>query len=417
MTVFGIIWFVVAFLCFLKKDIKYILFITLLFMTFQCSNVIYIGTFGIGPGVITSILFSIKVLFHERLRFHLIKKDRAVISLSLFLLSIVIISSLLNGIFNRNFMVVMQLAAYILCFICINLIKTQLNRDELYKMIRWIIKFVSIFGIIQYLTTTEIIPLRKPLELLFYNDLSTDVVFHKLHYSRIMSTFMEPSYFAGFIVGSFYYLLNYDSKWRENVWILFLILIEIIMTRSSTAYGAFFIVGIFFFLFAKNINIKWKSVGLLIALIGFIVVYTGFYDILDTVVFSKDTTGSFSTRTRWNIESLKVFKSSKIYGIGYKNIRGSSIIYSLLAQLGIIGLFVYLLFNFIICAPLFNKLRRTAIIDFHSNGLRFGVLAVVICQMIACPDLDLCTYWFWLYCTATMLPSNKIKVLNNKKVR
>lgn len=398
MTLFGIAWLIVIAGCFIKKDIKYMLFITLLSMTFQCSNVIYLGGAGIGPGIITSLLFVIKVFIHEGGRIRYYKKDKILFFLLLFMVFTVILSSVLNQVFGLKIIYILQLIGYVLCFFCIHFVKYQLCSEDIYKILRAIIVFISLLGVIQFFTTIEILPLRKLLELLIYNDPSTDVVFHKFNYDRMMSTFMEPSYYAGFVVGAFYYLLSMKEKWKENAWILALLMIEIILTKSSTAYGAFFVVGIIFIIFAKNLNIKWKFIIIGIAIIGFLVVYFGFYNLLDAVIFSKDSTGSFSTRTRMNNEAFRAFESSKWYGLGYKNYRGSSIVYSLLAQLGVMGLTAYALFNLKIFAPLLNRQKNSNFDISLSNGLRFAVFSAVICQIIACPDLDLCTYWFWLYC-------------------
>lgn len=402
MTLFGVLWSVVALYCFTKRDIKYMLFITLLFMTFQCSNVLYLGGSGIGPGIITSLLFVVKVLLHERGKIHFFKKDIALVVLSILLFGVVIFSSTANNILEQRFVLIMQFLGYILCFISIHLVKYHLTNDEIYKILRNIIVFISVFGVIQFLTTIEILPFRSLLEQLVYNDPSTDVVFHKHNYSRVMSTFMEPSYYAGFVVGAFFYILSNKSKWRENYWLLLLLFLEVLMTKSSTAYGAFLIVGIIFIVFSKDINVKWKLIGVGLASVSFLVVYFGFYEVLDAVIFSKDSSGSFTTRTRWNNEAIRAFEGSKLYGVGYKNSRGSSIIYSLLAQLGVLGLSAYTLFNLKICAPLLNMFKKSGANEVHSNGLRFAVLVVVVCQIIACPDLDLCTYWFWVYCIATL---------------
>jgi hypothetical protein len=371
-------------------------------MTFQCSNVLYLGGTGIGPGIITSLLFVFKVLLNERGKIHFFKKDIALVVLSLLLFGVVFFSSAANNILEQRFVLIMQFLGYILCFISIHLVKYRLTNDEVYKILRNIILFVSIFGVIQFLTTIEMLPFRSLLEPLVYNDPSTDVFFHKQNYSRIMSTFMEPSYYAGFVIGAFFYILSNRNKWKENYWLLLLLLFEILMTKSSTAYGAFLIVGIVFIIFSKDMNIKWKLIGVGLTSVSFLIVYFGFYEVLDAVVFSKDSSGSFRTRTLWNSKALQAFEGSKLYGVGYKNSRGSSIIYSLLAQLGVLGLLAYALFNIKICAPLLNMFKKSRINEVHANGLRFAVLAVVVCQIIACPDLDLCTYWFWVYCIAAL---------------
>ena len=402
MTFFGVIWILIVLWCFIKKEIKYMLFVTLFFMAFQSCNVLYIGGAGIGPGILTSLLFVAKTFLHRGSKFRYYNKDLLILFIMFLLVGIVVFSSARNGILGVKGIFVLQLLGYVLCFTSINSIKNEIDKDMVYHMLRIIIIFLSLFGIVQFFTTIEILPIRSLLRLLFYNDPSTDVVFHKYHYSRIMSTFMEPSYYAGFVVGAFYYLLSLRDKWKSNAWIIIILLIEIIMTKSSTAYGAFFIVGILFVIFTKNITFKWKIIGVAFASVGLCIFYFGLYSILDTVIFSKKSTGSFITRTRMNNDAISAFNSSSLYGVGYKNCRGSSIVYSLLGQIGIFGFILYLLINIKICLPLFKSVIKKSTESIETNGIRFAVLVAIVCQIIACPDLDLCTYWFWLYCFGTV---------------
>ena len=416
MTLFGLAWLIIAAWCFIKKDIRYMFGITLLFMTFQSCNVFYLGELGIGPGILTSLLFVVKTAIHTAGKLHYYTKDRFLLIVMYLLILFVFFSSALNGIIGERLMLILQLLGYILCFTCINFVKRELDTETVYHTIRSILIFLSVIGLAQFLTTSEILPLRSVLEPLFYNDPSTDVVFHKFHYTRVMSTFMEPSYYAGIAVGGFYYLLSLKTKWKKNAWLLILLLVEIILTKSSTAYGAFFLVGILFFLFAKNIGTPWKITGVVVAGIGFCIVFFMFYDLLDAVIFSKDTTGSFSTRTRMNNRALQAFESSMLYGVGYKNCRGSSIVYSLLGELGIIGLSLYAVINAIVILPAFKNRVAVSAAGHHANAARFAVLSAFICQIIACPDLDLCTYWFWLFCFGALsLPSQPVSTITSKR--
>ena len=97
--------------------------------------------------------------------------------------------------------------------------------------------------------------------------------------------------------------------------------------------------------------------------------------------------------------------------------------------MGIMGMGIYILFNTLV--------YFTKEIGFnHTNDLlaasKFGVLTTMVCQIIACPDLDLCTYWIWLYIfslvirimsqnvrdsrdgTQQLLPESLINSANNK---
>lgn len=84
--------------------------------------------------------------------------------------------------------------------------------------------------------------------------------------------------------------------------------------------------------------------------------------------------------------------------------RGSSIFYSLLGQMGIIGLTIYFIFNlFIYLSGIIGSKYSDTIL----TASKFGVLTTMVCQIIACPDLDLCTYWIWLYIFSFVLRSLK----------
>jgi len=39
------------------------------------------------------------------------------------------------------------------------------------------------------------------------------------------------------------------------------------------------------------------------------------------------------------------------------------------------------------------------------KGLRFAILSVVLTQLIAVPDVDICTYWMWMNLLALCVAS------------
>lgn len=403
MTIFGILWLGVIVWGFLKRDMKYMFSLTLLCMTLQCANVIVIGETGIGPQVLTSMVFVLKALVGSGGKLQYNKKYRIFIFASLMMVVVAVISCILNGILTRQLLYIAQLLTYILCFICIMLFHGEIDGETVYRILRGITIFLLVMGIVQVLTTMELLPLRAILKVLFYNDTGISVYFHHSNYKRIMSTFMEPSYFAGMIVGAFYYFLSISSKWRENYLLMAAIVIELLWTKSSTAYAAFVILGLIFILFQNRIKTSWKIAILLIAGIGFCIVYFGFYSVLDAVIFSKTESGSYRARTNMNHAAFRMFETSKLWGTGYKNVRGSSIIYSILGGMGICGLVVYLFFNCISILPIFFHTKKAVEFSPADMGIRFAVMAAFVCQMIACPDLDLCTYWFWIYVMGSSL--------------
>lgn len=63
MTIFGILWLCIVLWDFVKKPVTNTVFLTILFMTFQSTNILYVNGTGIGPGVLTSIVCILKIFF------------------------------------------------------------------------------------------------------------------------------------------------------------------------------------------------------------------------------------------------------------------------------------------------------------------------------------------------------------------
>ncbi len=397
MTFFGLLWFVIVLYSFSRSDMKYMFFVTLLFMTFQCDNVLKMGEFSVGPQLLTSLVFLIKVFIHKKGKITCRCGEGRLLLVSFLLLGAVIASCVYNGTLGAKILPVLQLTVYIFTFLSMLLMAREMKEETLYQIIRTIVIFLLIVGVGQLLTTTELLPLRPLLKAFFYNDNASNVMFHTAGYRRIMSTFMEPSYYAGLLVGAFTYFLSLQDHWRENILLFIGILFEIIMTMSTTAYVSLLITGILFVICSGKIRMRYKIGIVILAVLGSFVFCFGFFHMLNQVIFSKLETGSYITRSKWNEAALRSYKSSVWFGVGYKNARGSSMITTLLGETGRLGLIAYLLFNAVIVAPLFtDAFTRHKYSKFYI-GMVFAILSVILCQLIACPDLDLCTYWFWIF--------------------
>lgn len=390
MTIFGVLWLIIIISCFFRKSIKFLLFITLFSMILQSTNVISYNGIMIGPQVITCFSFILRCI--------LIKKDRSIIRINkikigLFLVFLsVILSSIINDSLVLNLLKIIQLAIYMITFLCIANISDKIDKDFIELFIKKTTIFILILGVIQILSSGNIIPRISIINNLFFNDTSLDVYYWHENYLRITSTFMEPSYCGSFLVASFFYFISIYKKNKKNVILLISIFLEIILTQSTTAYASLVICGILFIIFSKNRQIK--RIILPISIFVIFILFLFAYNLLDTVIFSKASSGSALTRGYWNKNAIKAFQTSRLFGIGYKNLRGSSIIYSLLGEIGIFGLISYLFFNLEICKQLLKK------IELGSIGIRFSILSIIICQFISCPDLDLCVYWMFLYLAA-----------------
>ena len=384
MTFFGAIWILLIVYCMCSK-IENMIVLTIISSTIQCSNVIVLNGVGIGPQVITSIACIARIWLAWRnlkVTIYLQKLLLFLGTIGIFLC--VLLSSIINGVISQNYMRIMQLVIYML--------------------IRKLTIALMIIGAIQIGITSGILPRLSIIRELLYNDTTSDVIYYtRDNYHRILSTYMEPSYFAGFAVGSFYYFLFYKEKRSENIVLLGIIMAEILLTFSSSAYGAFAFAGIIFLASSKEKNLKILIiVG---ATLGFVVMYTFFFDVLDTVIFSKATSGSAVARHYWNLAAIRNFNSSPVWGVGYKMSRASSIIYTILSEIGIIGMIVYIQLNLTILFPILSiRYKKT---DNETKGLRLAIISVVLTQLIAVPDLDICTYWMWMNLLALRIAINQ----------
>lgn len=404
MTLFGVIWMLIAFFLFFR-DIKKLLVLTILGMVIQCSNVFLVGNQGIGPQVVTSTLFIIRtVVSKDGLKIKLTKRN-ALIKFSIVGLFVaVVLSTVANGLLSNKALSVLQLLIYVECFFCIAKVSELLTDEYVYKTVKRLTVFVIVLGIVQILITSNILPRLWLFSQIFFNEKRGDVYYYYNNYRRVTSTFMEPSYFSGFIVGAFYYFLDNIKKDKYNYIIVAISLAEIVFTFSSTAYVATFLVGILYILHSDK-SVKTKTIYILMATFTLLIFFFGFYSVLDSVIISKGNTGSFITRTNLNARALHIFEQSPLLGTGYKTARASSIIYSIMAELGIVGLSFYLLLFLAMMKVIINKNKMT-------NRAVWGVLAVLIAQIISCPDLDLCTCWMWLYIFAMSDRNTKIAEAN-----
>lgn len=403
MTAFGLIWLYLIFFCYTRKNIKYMVYLTLYSMVIQSSNVISIGNLSVGPQIITNIAF-IFLYFINNCSMK-IKKNTMYSNILILMFGCVIISSILNNSLIINLLKIMQLLTYMISFSIMVKLYNKIDKEDIHNCFRNITIFVLVMGIIQFITTSGILPRIPVISYLFYNEHTENVYYWHQNYNRLCSTFMEASYCGSFLVGAFYYFI---SIWKNNnkyPIIIVLLIIEIILTKSSSTYLSMIICG--FALSIVSRNKKSKRFFISVSLISIIVLFVFYYDILNAVIFSKASSGSAITRNYWNMNALKGFKQSKLIGVGYKNLRASSIIYSLLGELGILGIFLYIIFNLLICLPL---LKKNIYKESYKSGIRFAVLGVIITQIVACPDLDFCVYWMFIYFVGLY----GVKIYNNK---
>lgn len=392
-TLSGIIWICLFVFSFFKKDIKPIISITLISMIFQCTNIIEIHNQGIGPQLLASVIFIIRSFFIKKQ--FLTKQEYPYLTFTIFIFIIYILfNSLYHGILSNSIISIIQILIYLLCAIRLNKCKNLIDEQFFLNQILFIIKFLLIFSLIQYLSTKGIIS-RNILTPLFFNDMGENVYFHHPEkYQRLLGTFLEPSFCAPILVGSFFFIFNIQKKINNAQILLVLIFIELILTKSSTGFGTFFLLSIIY-MFIWNNKKKYKYI-ILTFLIGIIFYHLTKDNLLHDVIFNKMESDSGKFRGQQDFYAISLFLESPSMGIGYGNSRASSLVTTLLSELGLIGILFYTITIFMIIHPLVKKSTYTPI----EISSRLFIIAIIISQLIAIPDLQYCVYWLGMYIIA-----------------
>mgnify|MGYP005930294217 FL=1 len=78
MTLFTLIWGACMLYGFTRKNMNAMVAMTLLFMTFQCANVISFGGFSVGPQILTSMCLIVRFLIFSKFRVYKTKYNNLV---------------------------------------------------------------------------------------------------------------------------------------------------------------------------------------------------------------------------------------------------------------------------------------------------------------------------------------------------
>lgn len=390
-TLFGAIWLVMLFFCFFSNDHRKILFLTLFAMVFQCDNVVVLGGTGIGVQIFTVGIAWVRLWIVKRAADN--GKKAAWLAWLCFALFFAVVISLL---FNRSMDTQRQIGmamifVYAVFLLTLSRKAIQVDDEWLERTENVILTFVLIVGFLQVLCKSGVSILTAPLRLFIYNDINnSDVIFNYKSLNRFYSTFMEPSYCGAYLVGMFGLIMVRRKVNLCNILLGTLVALAIILTRSSTAYGGMAIIGCILLM----TRAKKKVFKLLIPVFFLGMVYIAAYnmDLLNEVIFDKALTGSFRTRITLDRWAILTFRNSPLFGVGYRNFRASSLVFSLLAEVGILGFGLYLL--------LVAMVLKWAMMDkknLIAKSRSFFVLGIIVCQFIGCPDLNFSPFWMAMY--------------------
>ncbi len=387
MTLFGVLWILISIYCFSRRDIRYMVSILIFSMTLQCNTVIQIGALSSGPQLYTSLLFILKFLIWKKGK---VSKFSNWLEKSIFLLLIYIVIQTCFLSTNITYVLIFKIIQlFIYGFTCFFLgqVARQLNEEYVYRLIKSLTIFLLIVGGLELLIGFFNISRENPLKYLIYNEQS-GVAYYK-NIVRFYSTFMEPSYCSGTIVGLlFFYVETYSDQtsFKYKQLIIGLLSLAIVLTLSPTAYGALAVVLIIYVLRNYKKRKLWflAPVGIILIVIGF---QSGlFSDIIITKLNSK----SGVARSNLNSHAFELFKTSPIFGNGYKTSRASSVLFTMLAELGLTGACIY---SSTVLFTIYKAIKGNKLI----GGAAFILLCNFVASTLSCPDLDLCGLWLAYY--------------------
>ncbi len=396
-TIFGIFFFIVTFVIFLNNNAKMMFGLLVFSMCAQSVSVVRLEEKGVGPQVFASILFSVWILLNSRvlLEGKLVIKHKekywrvATLSVWLFFGYIAYSVYQREWVEITDFFYVFQLLAYIICFFSIPYITRRLEEDEADAVIEGVILIIAVIGVVQFLTTTNVLSKNVLLETFVYDTSLSDLAYNIDFYPRVFSTFMEPSYCAPFLVGGFYYLISRERWNRKSLALVVLLAAEIVLTMSSTAYGATILTGAVYLLASRNKKALKFLIPLAAVMMLFLSIMGTMQNILNDVIFNKLNTSSGITRNGWDMQAWDAFLENPLFGAGYRMVRGSQFYTSVLGQIGMVGTALYALS---VLPLLLAGLRRK-----ESVPASMFLTGSIVAQAIAIPDLDFCVFWLSMY--------------------
>ncbi|SNB75067.1 hypothetical protein SAMN07250955_11285 [Arboricoccus pini] len=245
---------------------------------------------------------------------------------------------------------IVQLFAFVLQMVVLLLLYSQFSKLNAAKVDLWMK-----IGIV----VTAALTLSQLATPGLYHFLSTNVFHNKTRgffgvqeaadFSRLSGPFSEPSALASWFTAALGYLVGtWNPKLSHKLLALLCILILVISTSSTSFVGLAIVAAMFMAMQGRSVT-SMLGVGIaMIALgvLGFFVfdyVYQGAAnEILNRVLFEKTDSDSFAIRMGLNIMAFKVFFESWGLGVGAGTHRPSSEICMILSNVGVIGLFFYL---------------------------------------------------------------------------
>ncbi|TXE64166.1 hypothetical protein [Serratia nematodiphila] len=407
LTLFGIVWCSLA-LFFLFFPPKYLYVLMLTSCVFQAASVFSFGSIWITPFFFTQLLFLVKMspyLISNDLGIKINRVNFIFIILVLFSIAITMIApSLFSGVrvvssafsFEANYVTNGKSLSFSMsnisqvCLFIIN-VTTLL---VIYRFAPRIVSFNQLY--LSYYLSIAVFTLFSIWWLVSRNTLPVDFLYSNGGYSitalaesRLASTYSEPSSAGAFIASSLAPLL-FVKKRLSVISLGIMMLFLLTLNRSSTAVLTAATSFLLFFIL-RGTNSRRVLFSLCLLVIVSAVIFILFGDSLVSLYDEKMSSDSGMIRSWSNYLSLSALYNSYFLGLGLGSNRASSLLLTILTNLGVIGFSLFAVVIFLLMKPLF--IHRD-----QANAIFFLTLFVgfILGAFFSVPDISSPSLWMFL---------------------
>ncbi|CAI0794665.1 hypothetical protein [Serratia proteamaculans] len=407
LTLFGIVWCSLA-LLFIFFPPKYLYVLMLTSCVFQAASVFSFGSLWITPFFFTQILFLLKMspyVLANGISINISKVSFIFIMLVIFSIFITMTApSLFSGTrvvssafsFEVNYATngkPLRFSMSNISQICLFIINVT-TLLVIYRFAPKIINFNQLY--LSYYLSITIFALFSFWWLVSKDTLPVDFLYSNGGYSitalaesRLASTYSEPSSAGAFIASSLAPLLFVRRKFGVivlGVGMLFLLTLNRSSTAILTAVTSFLL---FFILRGTNSQRVLVSLCLLIILSSIIFIIFG--DTLISLYDNKMSSDSGMIRSWSNYLSLSSLYDSYFLGLGLGSNRASSLLLTILTNVGVIGFILFAAVIHFLMKPLFKNRHEPNALFFLTLFLGF-----ILGAFFSVPDISSPSLWMFL---------------------
>ncbi|CAI0772337.1 hypothetical protein [Serratia liquefaciens] len=412
LTIFGIVWCSIA-LIFILFPPKYLYVLMLTSCVFQAASVFSLGNLWITPFFFTQILFIIKIspyFLTNGISYNL-SKVTFYFSILVFFAFVVTFTapSLFSGLrvvspmysFEVNYATSGTSLRFSMsnvsqiCLFIINVITLLMA----YRFAPSIIDFNQLY--ISYYISILIFGLFSFWWLISKDTLPVDFLYSNEGYSitalsesRLAGTYSEPSSAGAFIASSLAPLLFARRKFGVlilGLGMLFLLTLNRSSTAILTAVASFLL-----FFILRGTNSQRVLISICLVVIMSTIIFILFGDVIFSLYDQKMSSDSGVIRSWSNYLSLSALFDSYFLGLGLGSNRASSLLLTLLTNLGLVGFILFSVVIYYLVKPLFLNRKKPDPLFFLTLFLGF-----ILGAFFSVPDISSPSLWMFLIYVAS----------------